>query len=112
MKRILNYDPVSKMTTTFDYTPDGVVILGREQDISAMLEANKAKANDAQATRDGIKNGWWHYFQLPNVIIEKFINEHGVSIYNKDHWPAIFRLINQPEYKYLKTTAKMHAPKH
>ena len=111
VKRTLSYDPETRITTTFDYTPDGVTIIGRHQDIGPLLEQNKRMAADKQITRDGIKRGWWHYFTLPNIIAEKFMNEHGVSIYNKDHWPAIYKLVNRPEYRYLKTTAKMHRPK-
>lgn len=73
-----------------------------------MLDANKMLQNDDQLTKDGIKNGWWHYAQVPNIIIEKWLNEHGVNFYDKDHQKKIFKLLNQPEYRYLKTTTKMH----
>jgi len=97
------------ITTTFDYIPEtDTTILYREQDVSAILDANKAIANDGQITKDGIKGNWWHYFQIPNIVIEKWLNEHGVDVYNKDHMKKVFELVNRPEYRYLKTTTKMH----
>lgn len=109
MKRILDYDPFSGITTTFDYAPEtDTTVLYREQDISHILDANKALQNNEQLTKDGIKNSWWHYAQIPNIVIEKWKNEHGVDVFNKDHEKAVYRLLNDPQYKFLKTTAKMH----
>lgn len=111
-KRILDYDPVSRITRYFDYDPhNDTAIVHSEQDVSLILDANKALANDDDVTKRGIKESWWHYATIPNIVIEKWLNEHGVDVYNKDHEKAVFRLLNQPEYKYLKTTAKMHSPR-
>lgn len=108
-KRILDYDPQTAITTTFDYIPEtDTTVIAREQDVSTILDINKAIANDDDLTKKGMKAGWWHYAQIPNIIIEKWITEHGVDLFNKDHQKAVFKLLNQPEYRYLKTTTKMH----
>lgn len=97
------------MTTYHEYIhSEDKTIITREQDVTPLLEMNKALANETDATKEGIKNGWWHYAQIPNIIVEKWLNEHGVNLYDKDHQKAVFRLLNQPEYRYLKTTTKMH----
>ena len=96
------------MTTVFESTPGGGVIIGRWQDVSAIIEKNKILQNESEVTKEGIRNGWWLYFQLPNIIIEKFRNEYGVDVYNRDHQPKVFELVNRPEYRYLKTTTKRH----
>ena len=105
----MDYDPLTAITTTFEYdeVTDRTTI-GREQDVSIILDANKAITNDESISKQGIKSGWWHYAQVPNIVIEKWLNEHGVNFYNKDHQKAVFKLLNQPEYRYLKTTTKMH----
>lgn len=112
MKQVLNYDPVTKITTTFDYdAASDTSYIGREQDVSALLDFNKVLTNETDVTKEGIKNGWWKYCSIPNVVIEKWINDHGVNFYDRNHTKGIFRLLNRPEYRYLKTTHKFHMPK-
>ena len=97
------------MTTNFEYHAEtDTTVIHREQDVSTILEINKALQNNEQITRDGIKEGWWQYAKIPMIVIEKWLNDHGVDVFNKDHQKAVFRLLNQPEYRYLKTTTKMH----
>lgn len=110
-KRIIDFDPFTGMTTTFDYIPEtDTTVVGREQDVEPILEMNKRLANDDDLTREGIKNGWWKYATIPNIVIEKWLNDYGVNVYDKNHQKRVFQLLNQPEYRYLKTTAKMHLP--
>jgi hypothetical protein len=98
------------ITTSVDYIPesDKTVVI-REQDASLIIEANKVLQNNDDLTKGGIKNSWWHYAQIPNIVIEKWKSEHGVDLFNKDHQKAVFKLLNDPQYKYLKTTTKYHA---
>ena len=107
-KRVVDYDPFTRITTTFDYTPDGMVILGHEHaDVAPLLDFNKALQNDDDYTKRGIKDSWWHCASIPPIIIEKWKNELGVDVFNKHHMKAVKKLLNQPEYRYLKTTTKM-----
>jgi len=100
------------MTTTFEYDAvNDIVTVGREQDVSSLLDLNKRKWNDSDHTKAGIKRGWWEYADIPNIVIEKWLNEKGVNAYKREHAPAVFRLLNDPEYRYLKTTSKFHRPK-
>jgi hypothetical protein len=109
-KQILEYDPFSGITTYFDYEDDSdTTVIYREQDVTPILEMNKALQNEPEAWKQGVKNSWAHYAQIPNIVIEKWKNEHGVDVFNRDHQKAVFRLLNDPEYRYLKTTAKFHA---
>ena len=109
MKRVMDYDPFTGITTTFDYDwQTDTTYLHRESDVSGILDYNKSLQNEEEHTRKGIKSGWWHYANIPNIIIEKWLNELGVNVYDKEHEKKVFSLLNQPEYKYLKTTTKMH----
>lgn len=108
-KRVLDYNPYTGITTSFDYDPvSDQTIIGREADPTAYVEYGKELQKHEEYSKDGIKKGWWHYCIFPPIIIEKWLKEHGVNVFNKDHQKAVFRLINQPEYRYLKTTTKMH----
>jgi hypothetical protein len=109
-KEIIEYDPFTGMTTSLEYNhADDAVTVYREQDVSPILEMNKAMQNDAEVWKDGVKNSWAHYAQIPNIVIEKWKNDHGVDVFNKDHQKAVFKLLNDPQYRYLKTTTKFHA---
>ena len=107
-KRIVDYDPYLGVTTYFEYDPvSDTSIIGREQDVSLLLDQNKRLQNDPEYTRLGIKNEWWHYASYPAVIIEKWMNEYGVNVFDENHNKRVFELTNRPEYRYLKTTTKM-----
>lgn len=109
MKRVLDYDPQTGITTYFDFDhASNTTIVGREQDVSLILEANKTLQNNEDYSKKGIKDGWWHYASYPAVVIEKWLNEFGVDVFNRDHQKKVLELTNRPEYRYLKTTTKMH----
>jgi len=75
-----------------------------------VLDGNKTLANDSDYSRKGIKNEMWHYACIPNVVQEQWLRTYG-----PEHWPMkagneelLMRLLNSPEWKYLKTTSGFH----
>lgn len=106
-KRVIDYDPFTGVTTTFDYDhSNDLTIVGREQDIQPALDRNKALQNNDQYSKDGIKECWWHEAFIPNVIIEKWKLEEGIDVFDKNDAKKVKQKLNSPEYLYLKTTAK------
>ena len=81
-----------------------------QQDIEPVLNYTKALRNDGM-TDYGIKNDLWHFAQIPPVAILKLKHEYGVDIFNRNHYPRLFKLLNS-EFAYLKTTNKRHTVKH
>jgi hypothetical protein len=97
MKRLLDYDPINGVSCWFEYNDfDKRVTLTHEQDVSAILDRNKAMANDDDKSKRG--------------IIE-WMNKFGVDLNNPDHKQKVFELLNHPDYRYLKTTSLMHTVK-
>ncbi len=94
------YDPLSNETT--------IIHVG---DASATLEDNKVKANSAEYTKRGLKNEFMLYASIPAIVQTKLLIEHGIDVYNTDHAERLFKILNDPEYKYLKTTHLTHRPK-
>lgn len=88
-----------------------MTVVTREQDVEGVLEANKSLAKLDDYTKHGFREGWWHYATIPNILIEKWKNEEGIDVFNKDHSRRVFQKLNSPEYRYLKTTTKTHLPK-
>lgn len=108
-KRVVDYDPFTGVTTYFDYDyATDTTIVGSEQDVTPLLDMNKTLQNDESYWKKGVKDSWAHYATYPSIIIEKWLNEHGVNVFNKDHQKKVLELVNRPEYRYLKTTTKMH----
>jgi hypothetical protein len=110
-KRLLSSDPLTGIEEWFhyDHMTDSVHI-ETVQNVEPILDGNKGLQNDDQYSKDGIKNEMWHYASIPLVIQMKWLNEYGM-----DNWPLrpgneklLFRLLNSPEWRYLKCTAKIH----
>jgi hypothetical protein len=111
MKRLLSRDPEYGIAEWFHYDHvTGDVHIETVQDVEPILDNNRAQANDEEFTKDGIKDGMWRYASIPIVVQMRWLAEYGM----KD-WPLkpgneklLFRLLNSPDWKYLKTTEKIH----
>lgn len=108
MKRLLDFDPLTREAVWFEMNDDGIVTLHHEQDVSHIIEANKMMQNETEYTKQGIKDGWWHYARVPNNIVHKWLVEEGVNFFDKNDRKKVFQLLNSPEYRFLKTTTKHH----
>ena len=112
MKRLIDRDPVTGKETWFhsDGSDGKHFFIEEIEDVSAIIEANKAIQNRYdggamgmnQVFRDGVKKGWAHVARIPNSVINKWKIEKGVDVFNKDHLKAVNRLLNDPEWKYLR----------
>jgi len=106
MKQIIDVDPLTRTTTYHHYDPmTDVTTIEEVQDVEPFLERNKRLQNDTDYSKQGIKNEWWHIASIPNTVQTKWLREHGIDVYNRDHWPRVKRLLEDPDYRYLKTTA-------
>lgn len=109
MRRLIGTDEVNGISTfhEYDHETDTTTII-HASDATPLLEQNKKMANDADYSKNGIKQGWWLYASIPAIVQTKWLIEHGVDVYNKDHGAKIGKLLNDPEYQYLKTTSGYH----
>jgi len=101
MKRTLDYDPFTGITTTFESDGDGKFRLTETQDVQAILDHNQRRATEAHG-------GWTeskdmrYVGSIPLSIIHKWKVEKGIDVFNKDHWPAVKRLLNDPDWRKLR----------
>ena len=71
------------------------------QDVDPILDANRAERNEFR----GYKGDGFHKFaSIPNVVITKWWVDYGIDAFNPDHAEAVKRLLNDPEWRYLRTT--------
>jgi hypothetical protein len=102
-RRLLELDRLSGIAEYhhYDTGSDGTVI-ETVQDVAPILEHNKALQNQDD-------RGWSPSRDLrraatiPDIIVLKWRNEYGIDVFNRNHWPAVKRLLNDPEWRYLRT---------
>ncbi len=78
-KLLLDYNPITGERVFFGFNNhENKVTITHEQDVDEHLKLAHAQAIDDTFTKKGIKNDWWKYASVPNVIIidmkNKFLN--------------------------------------
>lgn len=103
MKRLLDHDELTGVATWFvgDDDPETFHTI-ITQDVEPFIERNKALQNTG---REYWKAGgdFRHEATIPVGVQMKWLTEKGVDVYNPDHQKAVIKLLNDPEWRYLKT---------
>mgnify|MGYP003132099854 FL=1 len=98
-----DFSPIKRKTT---YDADGDNLVQHSvQDVRPLIELNKKEFNK-DYINGGVETkelGMRKVASIPLIIVEKWKREHGVDMMNKDHWPKIKKLLNDPEYRFLRT---------
>ena len=105
MKRFLDHDPLTGITSWFvDGDGDDDFHIVTTQDVEPFLEATKQVRN--------IGNGkdYWraggdmrHEATVPIGVQMEWLTKYGVDVLNPDHLDGVTKLLNDPEWRYLKT---------
>ncbi len=111
-RRLLSTDPATGLMTWHDYDPlTDETTISYSADSTQIIEQNKILQNDNDFSKKGIKQEFWKYAEIPVMVQLDWLINKGVDINNRDHAKKMFALLNDPEYKYLKTTSGYHRPK-
>lgn len=98
-RRLLDVDPEAGITTYHHYDEaTETAAIETVQDTTPVLEINKAQQNEGFDKRRDL----WHAATIPAVVQLEWMTKYGVDLYNKDHWPAVKRLLNSNEYRHLR----------
>lgn len=99
MKRLLDHDPVTGVTEYF-YYDDATdrVHIETVADAGPVIEANKRQYNEKQASKDWIKVA-----SIPPAVQMLWLEKYGVNLFNRNHDERVKRLLNDPEWRYLRT---------
>lgn len=107
MPILFDRNPETGVTEYFDFDPiTDQVSITTTQDVSGFLDRMQALRNNPDISAQGIKEEWWHYCSIPEVV-ELELRKKGLCLENKDHFKAILKEINS-NYPYLKATDKWH----
>lgn len=112
-RRLLDYDPLTGMTTWFDYekSTDTMAITNEQAPsiVNNVLDSNAHMRHDDDYSRQGIKDDWWHYARIPNGVILEMKEKFGADLLApKPDWKYVLKVLNR-EYPHLKVTTKTHA---
>lgn len=71
------------------------------QDVASILEDNRAQydTNDGYTADRSMRRVAY----IPQVIIQKWLNEEGLDVWNTDHKQRLMRKLNDPDWRYLRT---------
>ena len=102
MRRLLDYNADTGVREIFEGTDEGFTIT-YEQDVEPITDHNKAAANEGKWGRNPDKSEFRQVAQIPIVVQMDWLTKKGIDVYNRDHWPAVKRMLNSNEWRYLRT---------
>ena len=92
----------SDITTELIYNEaDDTITTSRVQDVEPYLDANKRAYN--AATKGFESETFNQVASIPMILIEQWLREEGLDIFNPDHAGRLRRKLNDPDYLYLRT---------
>lgn len=105
MKTLIDIDPFSRIETWHHYDPEtDETTIETIQDCEPFLELNKTQQNDRDYKRHGIDSEFLHVARIPSTVIEKWLLEEKLDVFNRFHWPRVKRKLMDPEWRHLRTT--------
>lgn len=107
MKRLLDYDPFSRVSTFHEYDHlTKETHISTVADVEANLEWSKGLQRDEAYSKKGMKKEMWHYAHIPNNVLADWKISKGIDI---NDTKAILAEVNKPENAYLRVTTKKHS---
>ena len=83
----------------------GQLVVKRVQDTTPYLEENKRIRNSYSDWRHSRpKHAMRKVAEIPNIVVEKWMRELGVNIFDRNHSKKVQQLLNSNEYAYLRTS--------
>ena len=99
VRRLVEADPLTGLSTWHDHDEAaGTIAITYAQDVEPILDSNKAAANAAA----GALGPLVHVASIPASVQMTWLIEKGVDVLDPDHRQAVARLLDDPEWRYLK----------
>lgn len=78
---------------------EGTVAVRYHADVTQQLDRNKALQNEDFDRRADV----WHVGHIPVGIMYEWLVKFGINIWNPAHQDGVKKLLNDPEYRWIKT---------
>lgn len=105
--RSLGKDELTGLETIHHYDEvTGETHIEYKQDIQGIIDLNK-KLHNTDIQEKGIKKDFMLAARIPEIVQIQWMHKYGIKdIYSEEYWPKIRKLLNSPEYKYLRVGNK------
>lgn len=98
---VVDHDPVTGISKLFHRLHDGDWAYETLQDVSSVLDANKEAQNHVNPNSpDGSMR---RVASIPMIFAQKWLDDYGINIYKREHWDAVRKKLNDPEWRWLRT---------
>jgi len=100
------WNPYNECMETYYWDPQTeTMTIKNTFNVSDVIEQNKKLQNASIDKRFG-KGMLHHVADIPNVFITKILKEHNIDVFSNDkaEQMRLRRLLETPEYRFLKTT--------
>jgi hypothetical protein len=104
-KRVLKTDPITGEVTTFEFDDlTNKAVITAEANVGDQIDDNKREQNDEQREIPGLGQKVAH---IPPTVGLYWLNTYGVDVWSgdPDHRRAVMVLLNQPEWRHLRTNS-------
>jgi len=99
---LFDRDDAAGTWETFEYDEDtGDITIRKYADVQPVLDRNKSFHLES----DGKGRDMWLAASIPDTIALKWLRDYGVNAWRGDHWPAVKRLLEDPQWKHLRPTS-------
>ena len=101
-RRLLRVDRAARKYSVFHWDEsDEIFHIETRQDVQPILDHNKALLNSGE---DGYSPSreLQRVASIPSVVVLQWLKE-GIDVGNPDHWPAVERKLNDPDWRHLRT---------
>ena len=82
------------------HNPTGEFAIEHIEDIQPLIDSNKKLQNEDHRRSDEFRLS----ARIPMTVVYEWKRLFGVDVFDKSHNEAVKKLLNSPDYRYLKTT--------
>ena len=113
MSRLLDFDPLTGIRTTFDYDhASDTTIIAYDDPFGVTektLEWNKKRKANISKSVCQEKRDLIHYARIPPMAQLDMYSRYGVRVWDPEHTKKVLRLVNSNEYADCKIGRLIHA---
>lgn len=98
----IDFDQLTGIGTFVDFA-DGKMSISYVGDPTATIESNKESQKNEELLKRGMKESFVKVASIDPIVQLKWLQE-GIDVMNPDHWDKVRQKLNDPEWRYTRTT--------